>query len=36
MAKTGLDRVSAVREVEREGRKGGWGVRWEREKQATS
>jgi hypothetical protein len=35
MAETGLDRVSAVREVVREGRKGGWGVRWEREKQAT-
>ena len=25
-----------MREVVREGRKGGWGVRWEREKKATS
>jgi hypothetical protein len=36
MAETGLDRISALREVVREGRKGGWGVRWEREKEVTS
>jgi hypothetical protein len=36
MAETGLDRFSALREVVREGRKGGWGVRWEREEKATS